>query len=217
MTPLWGQIIPREAAILGSSERCLEIPFALEAAQLDEPGWVLDAGCALNGRLRDVQPFTAQVVHLTQALCAEGEVNFYGSHVSYVLGDLRNMSLFATGGFDRVVCVSTLEHIGMDNTLYGGPNEQNPASVAFALRELWRVTKTRLFITVPFHLSEESGCEKRWRFFTPATLPRLKGEEWHYYGRTDEGGWYGGGTEPMTEISTAGKVNQIACLWVEKA
>lgn len=217
MVPKWGEIILRESAIPGGEarERCLELPFAMEAAEPSRSGWVLDAGCALNGKLREVHPFKAQFIHVTQAIQGESDVNFFGAKVSYVLADLRDLSLFASGAFERVVCVSTLEHIGMDNRQYGGSLEANPESVKFAIRELCRVTRTRLFLTVPFSLTPDAN--ERWRCFTPETLPPFQDASWRFYGATNEGGWYGGGEEPMTDCGTALKVNQIACLWAERS
>jgi SAM-dependent methyltransferase len=66
------------------------------------------------------------------------------------VGDVRRLP-FADGAFDVVFCISTLEHVGRDNTRYGGPAEQDNAAPLAALRELHRVTarRGRIFVTVP--------------------------------------------------------------------
>lgn len=75
---------------------------------------------------------------------------------------------FADGAFDLVLCVSTLEHVGADNTGYGLDAEDDGASRLTALRELRRVLAAdgRLLITLPcgepgeygwFHQDDVSG------------------------------------------------------------
>jgi SAM-dependent methyltransferase len=67
-----------------------------------------------------------------------------------VRADVRELP-FAAGQFDLVLCVSTLEHVGADNTGYGVEAELDPAARLTALRELRRVLAPsgRLLITVP--------------------------------------------------------------------
>ena len=64
--------------------------------------------------------------------------------------DVRELP-FGEGAFDLVLCVSTLEHVGADNTGYGLDAEDDEASRLTALRELRRVLtpRGRLLITVP--------------------------------------------------------------------
>lgn len=67
-----------------------------------------------------------------------------------VQADVRELP-FDSGAFDVVLCVSTLEHVGADNTGYGLDAEADGQSRASALRELRRVLAPdgRLLITVP--------------------------------------------------------------------
>ena len=46
---------------------------------------------------------------------------------AYVTADLRELP-FADESFDTIVCVSTLDHVGMDNSAYGStePRSQDP-------------------------------------------------------------------------------------------
>lgn len=200
----------------GQNERVIELPLAMEVAQLGTPGWVLDAGAALNSITNLVpegkQPI-AHLVHLTQSIASE-RVTPSGTQRSYVSADLRDLSIFADRAFDRTICVSTLEHVGLDNSAYHAPIEQTPDSWKLAFRELWRVTRRVLFVTVPFALTATHN--ERWRYFSPMDFtltgfPREIARQ--FYGKVD-GKWMGGGTEPMT-VDPAGfpdKVNQIVCL-----
>ena len=67
-------------------------------------------------------------MHLTQDVTSE--TRYDSPQRVYVNGDLRDLSQYPDRSFDRVGCISTLEHIGCDNTDYGGTVEADPASVA---------------------------------------------------------------------------------------
>lgn len=200
----------------GVNERVIELPLAMDVAQLGTPGWVLDAGCALNSITNLVpagkQPI-AHLVHVTQAISSE-RITPSGTQRSYVSADLRDLSIFADRAFDRTICVSTLEHVGFDNSAYAAPVEHQPDSWRLALAELWRVTRGTLFVTVPF--APMPTQNDRWRYFSPR---EIAGAGWpgvvahQFYGKQD-GTWAGGGTVPMT-VDPAGfpdKVNQIVCV-----
>ena len=64
--------------------------------------------------------------------------------------DVRELP-FEDRAFDLVLCVSTLEHVGADNTAYGLDAEADGSSRLTALRELRRVLAPdgRMLITVP--------------------------------------------------------------------
>ena len=63
------------------------------------------------------------VDELTIVTLAPEPVAFTSLGVSYLYGDLRQLP-FRDDWFDEVACLSTLEHVGMDNAVYGaaGPN-----------------------------------------------------------------------------------------------
>jgi O-antigen chain-terminating methyltransferase len=67
-----------------------------------------------------------------------------------VQADARQLP-FDARAFDVVFCISTLEHVGGDNTRYGSAAEQDPEAPLAALRELRRVTTRggKIFLTVP--------------------------------------------------------------------
>jgi hypothetical protein len=66
--------------------------------------------------------------------------------VKSVQADLRELP-FADGEFDVAIAISTLEHVGRDNTQYGLDAEEDD-TLDRALRELRRVCR-RLLVTVP--------------------------------------------------------------------
>jgi len=212
----WGQPIE---GLVWENERCIEMPLARDVMGFWEPGAILDAGCALNSKYSE--PLVSQLTHLTQDITTEDR--YLQPNRMYVEGDLRDLSRYADRAFDRVGCVSTLEHIGCDNTTYGGPVEDRPETVVLAAAELWRVCKDRLFVTVPVRLNEHR-CAK-WRYFTPDSL-RMElllywpGADVRYYRRGTDEAWSGPydlmapiDVEQEGDLKT---VQQIACILVRR-
>lgn len=134
-------------------ERAVEYPWLF--AQLPKiPGKMLDAGSALNHRfLVDRAPL--KDAQLTIMTLAPEKRCFWERAISYVFGDLRN-TFFSGAVFDVVASVSTIEHIGLDNTmLYTGDASKKEADAyGFmpAVAEFKRVLKPggMCLITVPF-------------------------------------------------------------------
>lgn len=127
----------------GTDERVVEIP------------WVLSR---LSGaRALEVGYAFAEPPYLAALLQAGFEelvgVDLAAADVPGLRGvqaDVRDLP-FANGSFDLALCVSTLEHVGADNSGYGLEAEDDGASRLTALRELRRVLtpRGRLLITVP--------------------------------------------------------------------
>ena len=166
----WNSVIaPDDGFGRAMDERVVELPLAFEVAQFQTPGRVLDAGASLNHDfLRAlIDPPAATLIHFTQSGERE-EARFAGSQVSYVFGDLRAVP-FRNEYFDRIVCVSTLEHVGMNNTRYGANGEHAPESSAAAVRELMRVLAPggTLLVTVPYGVAADRGW---YRMFGPADI-----------------------------------------------
>jgi hypothetical protein len=209
----------------GMDERVLEIPLALRTARLHEPGEVLDAGFALN--LPVVRQIAgrpvARVTHFT--LTGSSEPTLPGDEDCYrrAFGDLRAMS-YADGSFDRAVCVSTLEHVGMDNARYGASHEQAPETARLAVAELIRVLNPggELLITIPYGLKADHGWFRvldqhdLGALIAPAS-PHTVHTRFFYY----ESGWAEGGPEPPASVLNAGcatdVVTGVAVVHVTKA
>jgi SAM-dependent methyltransferase len=169
----------------GTDERVVEIPWVL--SRLAAGGRVLEVGHAyaepvyLAGLLRTG-------VELVGVDLAERDVE--GMEV--ITADVRVLPL-PDESVDQALLVSTLEHVGADNTSYGLEAEDDPASRADALRELARVLRPKgsLLVTVPlgepadhgwFRLDDLRGWT---RLFTSAGLfveeqeaYELTGEGW---------------------------------------
>jgi SAM-dependent methyltransferase len=140
--------------------RAVEIPWTL-AHLSGTSGAVLDAGSSLNFQVVLDVPSLSQV-QLTILTLAPEKNCFWRMGISYVFGDLRR-TVFRDEIFDSVVCISTIEHVGMDNRLYAGDAQsaQRGSSSEFllAIGEFKRLLKPggSLYITFPFGRYEDHG------------------------------------------------------------
>ncbi|MBI2062852.1 MAG: methyltransferase domain-containing protein [Candidatus Yanofskybacteria bacterium] len=153
-----GEKLPEKYGV-GVDERIVEIPWIISQIGGDRVE-MLDAGSALN--------FVEIVEHKNVAsknlfvMNLNPESNcFWKKGVSYVYGDIRKAP-FKSDNFDIISCVSTLEHIGMDNTqIYTGEKQfkENNGDYLPAVLEMKRMLKPggTLFITVPFGQYENHG------------------------------------------------------------
>jgi len=140
-------------------ERVVEYPWVLSRLKAGEHR-LLDAGSALNFRYILETPLLKNRNVVIYNLSPEGVVN--RSNLSYIYGDMRN-SILRTECFDEIVCISTLEHVGMNNTsLYSKDSrfdEFKPDDYQCVVREFKRLLKAggKLFITVPYGRYEDHG------------------------------------------------------------
>jgi hypothetical protein len=146
----------------GMSERVVEIPWVMRTLAAENPGRrVLDIGTAFSPmvykRLLVRQPHTIDVVDLAAA-----QIAGLRSHVA----DVRSLP-FADQQFDLAVCISTLEHIGMDNAQYS--IESGGEGDVQALRELGRVS-SRVLLTVPGGIDEDMGWQRQ---YSPESFRRV--------------------------------------------
>jgi len=154
-----GGILPAEYGTR-LDERVVEYPWLLSHLQKKYTR-LLDAGATL------IYPFllklpTFRGKTIVVYTLAPEEWVYIQPNVSYVYGDLRE-TLFKNKVFHEIVCLSTLEHIGMDNTqLYVGDaryRENEPRAYRQVLREIRRllVPGGRLYLTVPYGRYEHLG------------------------------------------------------------
>ena len=137
----------------GLDERIVEFPWLVAHLQA-VPARMLDVGSTLNHEFLLTQEcFTMR--DLTIVTLEPEELCFSQRRISYVYDDARSLP-FRDGWFDEVVSISTLEHIGLDNTRFYSQRtayrENDRSSYLLALKEMWRVLKPGgiCLLTVPF-------------------------------------------------------------------
>jgi hypothetical protein len=143
-------------------ERAVEYPWLFSRLP-GGSGRLLDAGSALNhGFLLSRDVLSGKKVFIS-TLSPEPQA-FWKRGISYVFEDLRE-TCFRDGYFDWVVSLSTVEHIGLDNTLLytsdGSKREDLPDAYLTAIKEYHRVLRDggTLYVTFPF------GAYKHHRWF----------------------------------------------------
>ncbi len=141
-------------------ERAVEYLWAFSRLKLED-NMLLDAGSALNFPfLLDSRGL--QDCNITLCTLAPELPHYKDARVSYIYNDLRNLML-KDSWFDVVTCISTIEHVGMDNTLlYSEDDKHRESSKNDYLKvvgELKRVLKPggKLLLTVPFGRYENYG------------------------------------------------------------
>lgn len=153
--------IPAGFAI-GFDERAVEYLWIFSKLS-DNPCCLLDAGSTFNFPQIAFQPKLKGKILSIFTFYPEPN-NFASSRISYVYGDLREMP-FKDSWFDEVVCQSTIEHVDMDNSIYGyelAKNEdERKKSYEYmkVVEELIRVLKSkgRLLLTFPYGKFEHHG------------------------------------------------------------
>lgn len=180
----------------GMDERVVEYAWVFDRmASLARPeARVLDAGSVMN-HARILRAWEqAEFPRLSiVTLAYEGHAHV-SDRVRYEFADLRNLP-YRDGWFSTVLCISTVEHVGLDNTIYGAAAERakDPTREALeALEEMARVTARggTLLLSVPYG----TRSNRSWfRIFdAPALEPLMRARGWtharpRYFRATTEG------------------------------
>lgn len=145
-----GPARPRELrAPAWSDERAIEIPWCL--ARYDGERRVLDVGSANAERA---------YVDGLRALAVPELVTVDLAQPADVIADVRELP-FGDGHFALAYCISTLEHVGRDNAVYGIDDAAGDGADDAALRELHRVLAAdgRLLVSVPTGERDDQGWQ----------------------------------------------------------
>lgn len=148
-----------------TTERFIEIPWCLIRRRTANT--VLDVGY-VNADMNYLQGLAAQQIPDLYGLDIATPVNHSCTLpdgtvkplLKPVQSDIRNTP-FADDFFDLIFLISTIEHVGMDNSVYKPGMEDRPATCGDfdAIAEMCRITKPggRLLVTVPFGKYQNHG------------------------------------------------------------
>jgi SAM-dependent methyltransferase len=127
-----------------------------------------------------------------------------------IKADITNTGL-PEGSFDLIWCISTLEHVGMDNSGYTESFATGSHMAAQAIREMVRLTAPggHVLITVPYGKYEDHGWlmnidKERWQSLLSTVRSNTAVQEWYFH-HSPETGW--ARTEPDT-LRTVGYLDQ---------
>jgi len=154
-------------------ERVVEYPWLLSRFPQQRGKKLLDAGSTLN--FKEILNFPSlKNKNITIVNLNPEENCFWQEGISYVFEDIRSLP-FKDNNFDYITCISTLEHIGMDNVIYTKDvknKEEKIFDFEKCILEMKRVLKDggRLFITVPFGKYKNYG---RFQQFDPRLVSRI--------------------------------------------
>ena len=138
---------PRELRAPGTAdERAIEIPWVLGRYAGERR--VLDVGTVFAEPAYVDALGDLGIPALTTVDLAAG---------ADVVADVRDLP-FENGSFDLALCVSTLEHVGRDNSGYAVDAARDDAGDLAALRELRRVAD-RVLVTVPTGVRDDQGWQ----------------------------------------------------------
>ena len=151
------KIIKNKKIILDKyiDERIVEIPWIIRNLTLKKNYKILDAGCTLNFNylIKKILKNNNKLNFIN----IFPEKNIYKSDsVKYHTQDISNIE-FTSNYFDSVTCLSVIEHIGFDNSIYDQSKDEKIIKInrnlyKKALLELKRVLKPDkwLYLTFPF-------------------------------------------------------------------
>lgn len=200
-----------------TSERVVEYPWVLQNLDLKE-GSILDAGCCYSLLCHEL---------IARGLDVYGiDVNPYPErhpNLRFYQVDVRNIP-FQNEYFDRVLAVSTIEHIGLG--AYNDPIYNNGDFIA--MMELTRVLKKggKMLITLPFGakymlVRHQSTRERIYdeRRLRQLLIGKMLLEKEDYYVRQGKGRWVEASKECAKRVRSSHEVDidAIACLLLCKA
>lgn len=140
------------------SERIVEIPWVLSKYEGEER--VLEVGYAFaeDHYLRNLVSLAIPLFVGIDAAASPRAEDLLAS-IAQVRGDVLQ-GCFRPGSFELILCVSTIEHIGRDNSIYGIEMHHSfdePDIEAMQAMSQWLGPSGRLLLTVPYGRYEDHG------------------------------------------------------------
>lgn len=141
--------------VKGMDERLIEYKWIFNHIAKVKSKKILDAGSTLNFDFLLERLDISNKIYI-QTLFSEIK-NYNNLNVSYIYEDLIS-SIFKENYFDYITCISTLEHIGFDNSFYNynklqvDNNKIDEKKYLDVINEFKRILKTngKLLLTIPF-------------------------------------------------------------------
>lgn len=177
-------------------ERIIEYPWFFSRLPAALPGNLLDAGSVLNFDYI-INHRSIKNKKLFISTLAPELHSFWDQGISYLYDDIRS-TCFRSDYFNWIVSLSTLEHVGMDNTTYytsdSSKRESSEKDYLEVISEYHRILKPggTCYLSVPFgakkhhqwlQVFDQSMVEEIIKTFGPASFSV------HYFRYTPHQGW----------------------------
>lgn len=163
----------------------------------DGPSKLLDAGSTFNFEYITSHPTIAKKDLTIYTFYPEEEC-YYKKRINYVFGDLRELP-FKDKIYDEIVCQSTIEHIDMDNSMYGyeltsSVNQEKSYEYLKVIHEFLRTlnNKGTLLVTFPYGKFENHGFFQQFDEEMVARISEIlspHGKITHNYFQYQQRGW----------------------------
>jgi SAM-dependent methyltransferase len=132
-------------------ERVVEIPWVIESLK-GKKGKLLDVGCSLNHDYIINHLNNFNKIHFLNLYREKN--NFSNKAITYRIENICYNS-YSSNYFDAITCISTLEHIGYDNSMYNLNNynfDKRKTNFFLAIKEIKRILKPGgyFFFSLPF-------------------------------------------------------------------
>ena len=207
--------LPFEPFGIDDTERCIEIPWAISCYNGEKT--VLDIGYA-NAEERYLRELLSLNVPSLYG------IDVIGKDISGIIpikGDIKKTS-FPDEFFDLIFCISTIEHVGRDNSVYGYSDIDEEGDFN-AIKEMCRITKKGgiIIITAPYGKFQDYGWfihydKKRWRDLISTSKCKILKEDFFIY----NGGWHSSKADDLTNIlyktNDAPAAAGLVCIMLEK-
>lgn len=141
--------------VKGMDERLVEYKWIFNYLSKIKSKTILDAGSTMNFDFIFERLDESNKIFIQTLFSEKKNYNFM--NISYIYEDL-NSPIFKDNFFDYITCISTLEHIGFDNSSYNyskikkDVNKTNNKKYLETIKEFKRVLKKngKLLLTIPF-------------------------------------------------------------------
>lgn len=219
-----GITLPRRYGV-GLHERVIEILYMYSLYDPSES--ILDVGCSnvMPCHRHALKELGAKdnVVGLDIVECTFAYRKFYKN---IMIADIQDVDADQYG-FDRIWCISTLEHVGMDNSKYGVKTilDNNAAERAMVKMANLLNPKGSLYVTLPFGLLENHGWLKNYdkesvERLLAGTQAQFSRIEQFYFKYDDEQGWERSDDSALAETGyydgENGGTAGLCCLFLQK-
>jgi len=210
---------------IGLHERVIEILYVYSLYDPSES--ILDVGCSnvMPCHRHALKELGAKdnVVGLDIVECTFTYRKFYKN---IMIADIQDVDVDQYG-FDQIWCISTLEHVGMDNSKYGVNTilDSNAAERAMVKMANLLNPKGSLYVTLPFGLLENHGWLKNYdkesvERLLAGTQAQFSRIEQFYFKYDDEQGWERSDDSALAETGyydgENGGTAGLCCLFLQK-